>query len=184
MNRTTRFIAPLALAALVLTGCGGAQDSSPAGGTSSATSASASPSSAAPSSASATPTPQESSPASSAAPRPSTPAANPAQPPADDGRTTSLDEFLVSGGRCGSDVFPAGPPTEEALTDIQNHCGVMTVPGNPDQRQDGSGQADPSQEYRGYVATGFEYQVGSPCFDPALGRCKTSGEIQSEYNGG
>ena len=42
----------------------------------------------------------------------------------------------------------------------------------------------PSREYysyEGYVEPGFEYQVGSECFDPALGRCKTSGEIQSEY---
>ncbi|RKQ36135.1 hypothetical protein C1C97_000145 [Kocuria tytonis] len=90
----------------------------------------------------------------------------------------------MSGGVCGSDVFPAGPPTEKALADIQNHCGTMTVPGNPDQRQGGNGQAGPSQEYRGYVAPGFDYQVGSPCFDPTLDRCRTSGEIQSEHTGG
>lgn len=47
-----------------------------------------------------------------------------------------------------------------------------------------NGYVGPSEEYysyKGYVQPGFEYQVGSECFDPALGRCKSSGEVQSEW---
>ena len=47
-----------------------------------------------------------------------------------------------------------------------------------------NGYVGPSEEYysyNGYVQPGFEYQVGSECFDPALGRCKSSGEVQSEW---
>lgn len=43
------------------------------------------------------------------------------------------------------------------------------------------GPSDAYYGYEGYVEPGFEYQVGSECFDAALGRCKTSGEIQAEY---
>ena len=49
---------------------------------------------------------------------------------------------------------------------------------------DADGYVGPSDEYYGYdgyVEPGFEYQVGSECFDADLGRCKTSGEIQTEY---
>lgn len=51
---------------------------------------------------------------------------------------------------------------------------------------DENGYVGPSKEYygySGYVAPGFEYQVGSECFDVTLGRCKTSGEIQTENLG-
>lgn len=46
--------------------------------------------------------------------------------PADDGQTTNLNEFLTSGGVCFSDYFPAGPPTESAIAEIQNHCATQT----------------------------------------------------------
>lgn len=49
---------------------------------------------------------------------------------------------------------------------------------------DADGYVGPSEEYygyNGYVQPGFEYQVGSECFDADLGRCKTSGELQLEY---
>lgn len=49
---------------------------------------------------------------------------------------------------------------------------------------DADGYVGPSDEYygyNGYVEPGFEYQVGSECFDADLGRCKTSGELQTEY---
>ncbi|WHF23706.1 hypothetical protein QJS66_05295 [Kocuria rhizophila] len=40
--------------------------------------------------------------------------------------------------------------------------------------------SDEYYDYDGYVARGYEYQVGVRVLDPGLGRCKTSGEIQSE----
>ena len=46
----------------------------------------------------------------------------PAASTADDGHTTSLNEFLSSGGACFSDYFPAGPLTETAMTEVQNYC--------------------------------------------------------------
>lgn len=49
---------------------------------------------------------------------------------------------------------------------------------------DADGYVGPSEEYygyNGYVQPGFEYQVGSECFDADLGRCKTSGELQLEH---
>lgn len=49
---------------------------------------------------------------------------------------------------------------------------------------DADGYVGPSEEYygyNGYVEPGFEYQVGSECFDADLGRCKTSGELQLEH---
>lgn len=49
---------------------------------------------------------------------------------------------------------------------------------------DANGYVGPSEEYDGYdgyVEPGFEYQVGSQCFDADLGRCKTSGELQTEH---
>lgn len=49
---------------------------------------------------------------------------------------------------------------------------------------DADGYVGPSDEYYaydGYVEPGFEYQVGSECFDADLGRCKTSGELQLEH---
>lgn len=76
--------------------------------------------------------------------------------------------------------------------------GIDTAPGYLNQDGDGTtdpdgyqrpaadddGYVGPSEEfygYDGYVEPGFEYQVGSECFDADLGRCKTSGEIQTEY---
>lgn len=49
---------------------------------------------------------------------------------------------------------------------------------------DANGYVGPSEEYDGYdgyVEPGFEYQVGSQCFDADLGRCKTSGELQTKH---
>lgn len=105
----------------------------------------------------------------------------------DDGMTISLAEFLNSGGVCSSDYFPAGPPTEVALAEIQTHC-ANVFPTDEDGYErpevDANGYVGPSEEhgsYDGFVEPGFEYQVGSECFDPVLGRCKSSGEIQSEW---
>lgn len=53
-------------------------------------------------------------------------ATTPAPAPADDGETSSLDEYLASGGVCFSDYFPAGPPTESAIAEIQNYCAIQT----------------------------------------------------------
>ncbi|WP_426118453.1 hypothetical protein [Kocuria sp. LHG3120] len=105
----------------------------------------------------------------------------------DDGLTISLAEFLNSGGVCNSDYFPAGPPTEAAIAEIQTHCAnVFPTDENGYKRPeaDAHGYVGPSEEYGsydGFVEPGFEYQVGSECFEPALGRCKSSGEIQSEW---
>lgn len=110
--------------------------------------------------------------------------------PDDDGITTTLAEFVDRGGVCNSDHFPAGPATESALVEIQAYCAeFFPVSGGDYQRPapDANGYVGPSKEYYsydGYVAPGFEYQVGSPCFDPALGRCKSSGEIQLEWLNG
>lgn len=104
-----------------------------------------------------------------------------------DGVTNSLAEFLASGGVCQSGFFPAGPPTGAALAEIQAYCAQFLVPDTSGYQRpapDANGYVGPSKEYYsydGYVAPGFEYQVGSSCFDPALSRCKSSGEIQLEY---
>ncbi|MEX5268880.1 hypothetical protein [Kocuria sabuli] len=105
----------------------------------------------------------------------------------DDGVTASLAEYLSSGGLCNSNYFPAGPPTEVALAKIQTYCSnVFPTDENGYERPgtDANGYVDPSEEYDsydGFVEPGFEYQVGSECFYPTLGRCKSSGEIQSEW---
>lgn len=61
---------------------------------------------------------------------------------------------------------------------------VTTGVSQQEQGQNSGGYVGPSDEYysyEGYVEPGFEYQVGTECFDPALGRCKMSGEIQAEH---
>lgn len=110
-----------------------------------------------------------------------------------DGVTTSLEEFFNNGGACQSGYFPMGPPTDEVLAEINAYCaqnsGYASGPaadGYVRPQPDANGYVGPSDQYydyQGYVAPGFEYQVGSECFDPALGRCKTSGEIQMENLG-
>lgn len=122
---------------LALSACSGPepqpeQDTSPSG---SATRAAptTSPTSLAPT-ASAPPATSESSNETPAAQAPETPIgqptqvpeAPPAQAPADDGMTTSLQEFLTGGGVCFSDYFPAGPPTDAALKQIQEYCATQT----------------------------------------------------------
>ncbi|WP_145009500.1 hypothetical protein [Kocuria salsicia] len=77
------------------------------------------------------------------------------------------------------------------MADVQDYCASQesadnSTESNGHQRPeaDENGYVGPSEEYysyEGYVEPGFEYQVGSECFEPSLGRCKTSGEIQSEY---
>ncbi|MBO4144906.1 MULTISPECIES: hypothetical protein [Kocuria] len=77
------------------------------------------------------------------------------------------------------------------MAEVQDYCASqedsaeVTEPnGYQRPEADENGYVGPSKEfydYKGYVEPGFEYQVGSECFDPSLGRCKTSGEIQSEY---
>lgn len=198
-----RYIVSLALLTLALSGCGSNDETAPAESPSSASSSlSASPTETA--SATPTPTPTTTSSASeSGEPSAAAPSDEPTGgsegsgsaiggPPMDqDGRTTSLNEFLASGGRCASDYFPAGPLTDEAMAEVQDYCASQENPaeatepnGHQRPEADENGYVGPSKEfydYEGYVEPGFEYQVGSECFEPSLGRCKTSGEIQSEY---
>lgn len=193
-----RYIVPLALTALALSGCG-SNDPAPAESPSSeSSSASASPSATA--SAIPTSSPTSSPSESGEATAPTDESAGGSEesgsaiggPPADqDGQTTSLTEFLASGGKCASDYFPAGPLTDEAMAEVQDYCASQesaTQGAEPNGHQrpeaDENGYVGPSKEfydYKGYVEPGFEYQVGSECFEPSLGRCKTSGEIQSEH---
>lgn len=193
-----RYIVSLALLTLALSGCG-SNETAPAESPSSASSSpSASPTDTA--SAAATPTASASEtegpsaqPAATAAANESDEAGSAIGGPSSgqDGRTTSLAEFLASGGKCASDYFPAGPLTDEAMADVQDYCASQesadnSTESNGHQRPeaDENGYVGPSEEYysyEGYVEPGFEYQVGSECFEPSLGRCKTSGEIQSEY---
>ena len=98
-----------------------------------------------------------------------------------------MAEFLANGD-CASEGFPAGPPTDEVAVEIVEYCQGQEATTEPNGHQrpeaDENGYVGPSKEfydYKGYVEPGFEYQVGSECFEPSLGRCKTSGEIQSEY---
>ena len=195
-----RYIVPLALLTLALSGCG-SNETAPA---ESPSSASSSPSASPTDTASATPTATATASASeSGEPSEAAPSDEPTGgsegsgsaiggPPADqDGQTTSLNEFLASGGKCASDYFPAGPLTDEAMAEVQDYCASQedsaeAAEPNGYQRPEGDedGYVGPSKEfydYKGYVEPGFEYQVGSECFEPSLGRCKTSGEIQSEY---
>lgn len=122
MKLTTRITLPLALTALAITGCSG-QDT-PAETGSPTQSVSASPTPSASSTASKTPTGEPSSkPTRTATATPAPTTAQAEQPaPADDGMTTSLTEFLATGGVCFADYFPAGPLTDAATAEVQDYC--------------------------------------------------------------
>lgn len=191
-----RCLIPLALAALALNGCGSNNTAPAELPSSTSSSPSATPSETA-----------GASPSVSESPLPQPTNAEPTSPAGDllegsedsgtavggpsaenDGRTTSLSEFLSSGGKCFSDYFPAGPLTDEAMAEVLDYCASQSTGTEPNGYQrpeaDENGYVGPSEEYYnydGYVEPGFEYQVGSECFEPSLGRCKTSGEIQSEH---
>ena len=83
------------------------------------------------------------------------------------------------------DNYPIDPGTaEQPGHPQQDGDGTMDADGYQRPEPDADGYVGPSDEYYGYdgyVEPGFEYQVGSECFDADLGRCKTSGEIQTEY---
>jgi hypothetical protein len=77
-------------------------------------------------------------------------------------------------------------PAPQATTPAPAPTQAAGTPGYQRPEPDANGHVGPSEEYYnydGYVAPGFEYQVGSDCFDVALGRCKSSGEIQAENLG-
>lgn len=118
MKLVTRITLPLTLTALAATGCSG-QDA-PAETVSPAQSASASPTPSASPTAPKTPTASPK-PTRTAAADATTPAAAQTAP-ADDGMTTSLSEFLASGGVCFADYFPAGPLTASATAEVQDYC--------------------------------------------------------------
>lgn len=118
MKLVTRITLPLTLTALAATGCSG-QDA-PAETVSPAQSASASPTPSASPTAPKTPTASPK-PTRTAAADATTPAAAQTAP-ADDGMTTSLSEFLASGGVCFADYFPAGPLTDAATAEVQDYC--------------------------------------------------------------
>lgn len=77
------------------------------------------------------------------------------------------------------DNYPMYPDTTDQTDYATEDGSVYQRP-----EADADGYVGPSEEYygyNGYVEPGFEYQVGSECFDADLGRCKTSGELQLEY---
>ena len=82
----------------------------------------------------------------------------------------------------GSDLNSAPAPVE---TPAEGPGGEPDPAGGSTESD--TGYVGPSEEYygyEGYVEPGFEYQVGSDCFDANLGRCKSSGEIQAEHMNG
>lgn len=98
----------------------------------------------------------------SASPTPSAEAA-PAQPPqpgvdpGDDGVTTNLSEHFDRGGVCNSDVFPAGPVSQEILRQIQKYCAAHTVPDTP--------PPGPDSPYDGITTSLAEFlSAGEVCF--------------------
>jgi hypothetical protein len=84
------------------------------------------------------------------------------------------------------------PPAGSEIDPITTSDGAPAedLGGEPDvvdNAEGDTGYVGPSEEYygyEGYVEPGFEYQVGSECFDATLGRCKSSGEIQAEHMSG
>lgn len=140
-----RCLAAAAVSAVMLTGCSQGEDPQPvqspsadAGAESTATVSPSTTQSA---------TPKVSSPPSKTPTATETPVANGAAPEAitgDDGRTTSLDEFLGSGGACFSDYFPAGPLTETAMTEVQNYCATQS-PGSAQDNSAGQSADDRAQ---------------------------------------
>ncbi|MDO4920048.1 hypothetical protein [Kocuria sp.] len=122
-----------------------------------------------------------------------------------------VQEFFRTGGQCIADVWSSSlPATDELHQQVIDYCAAHQLgdwshgydPMDPENMGGGTaeprrageetpaadengyvGPSDEYYDYSGYVAPGFEYQVGSECFDPTLGRCKSSGEIQSENLG-
>lgn len=134
-----RCLTAAAVSAVLLAGCSQGQDrqaeQSPLADVSAEATAIVSPSR------SQSATPKVSSPPSGTPTAAETPMAEGGAPEAitaDDGRTTSLDEFLGSGGACFSDYFPAGPLTETAMTEVQNYCANQS-PGST--RENSPGQS-------------------------------------------
>lgn len=207
MNRRARALAvPFALAALALTGCGGGNDAQ----NTASPSASMSTSSASSRTATASSTPEASASNTAESSETSAPeeAKTQAAAPAGDGE---VQQVFQTGGQCIADVWSSSLPYTDALhqqvidfcsshqlgdwshgydpMDPKNMGGGQSETDESGYQKpdaDESGYVGPSKEYygyTGYVAPGFEYQVGSKCFDASLGRCKTSGEIQTENLG-
>ena len=202
-RRVTTLVLPVALVALALAGCGSEKPSNDVTSPSpSSTSATPTPSvsrTATPSAAAAA-APEETE-------EPVTEDTAPAQANAAAG-DGEVQQFFQTGGQCVSDVWSSSMPHTDALQQkVIDYCaanqlgdwahgvdpmdpknygggnGESNAPTYEKPDADANGYVGPSDEYYdydGYVAPGFEYQVGSECFDPGLGRCKTSGEIQSE----
>lgn len=120
MKLSTRITLPLAITALALAGCSGPDAPTEATSPTQTASASQSPSSSPTESNTPTPSPKPTRTAAASA-APTAPAAAQAGP-ADDGMTTSLNEFLASGGVCFADYFPAGPLTDAATAEVQDYC--------------------------------------------------------------
>lgn len=95
----------------------------------------------------------------------------------------------ICAAQAGDQPGYAGPDSIDnypMYPDTTDQTDYATDDGSGYQRPeaDADGYVGPSEEYygyNGYVEPGFEYQVGSECFDADLGRCKTSGELQLEY---
>lgn len=95
----------------------------------------------------------------------------------------------ICAAQAGDQAGYAGPGSIDnypMYPDTTDQTDYATDDGSGYQRPeaDADGYVGPSDEYygyNGYVEPGFEYQVGSECFDADLGRCKTSGELQTEY---
>lgn len=223
MSPQTRRAAALTILALALTGCSGSGDDEAESASPSESSSSASsPSTAEPGETTApAEEPSSAAPGAEAAPVTAPPTVAAGADPTDtnqDGMSQEASAFFESGGACFSDFFPAGVPSQDVLTEVQEYCATTDVSawdledgapnpfGIPDPEPDipettdadgtaendgyqrpspdENGYVGPSQDYYsydGYVEPGFEYQVGSECFDADLGRCKTSGELQTEY---
>jgi hypothetical protein len=83
---------------------------------------------------------------------------------------------------------PAGSEIDSTTTpDSASTEGLGGEPDAASSTESDTSYVGPSEDYygyEGYVEPGFEYQVGSECFDATLGRCKSSGEIQAEHMSG
>lgn len=150
MKLTTRITLPLTITALALAGC--SAPDAPTETVSPTQSASASPTPNASSSASKTPTPSPK-PTRTAEAAPTAPTAAEAGP-ADDGMTTSLNEFLAAGGVCFADYFPAGPLTASATAEVQDYCASQAAAAAPAAPADERAQCealDPSTASSGAI---------------------------------
>lgn len=165
-------LASCGLLMLTLAGCsGGDQPAEQPGGSPSGT-------------ASATSTPSASPSASASASAPASPTG---EPTGDSEESESPEDSSEAPGE-DMDEAPDAPesdPEEPGEDSAGGYDAAEVANGSygPGAEADENGYVGPSDAYygyEGYVEPGFEYQVGSECFDAALGRCKTSGEIQAE----